>query len=116
MIDIEQKKKDYDNLSDKGKKFYADRNIDFLETPTDLNKMVDEHRNELVLNYFEVVRLVDVIDGDDDYYWVFENSFSEKILSSCVGGFFILKDSLSEKDYSELVRVWNLNHIVNKAL
>jgi len=74
------------------------------------NELVEKHRNELVLDWYEVVRLIDVIDGgDNDYYWCYENS-KEKYQSSCVGSFTVLKGNLPDRKYNELVRVWNLNN------
>jgi hypothetical protein len=83
-----------------------------------LNKLKEElepYRNTLVLNYFEVYRLVDVIDGEDDYYWVFDTMRRGIIHSTCVGGWIPLKGTLDDKKYQELVRIWNLNN-VEKAI
>jgi hypothetical protein len=52
---------------------------------------------------------VDVIDGEDDYYWVLD-THKGIVHSSCVGGWIPLKGKLDPKDYRELVRVWNLNN------
>ena len=54
--------------------------------------------------------LVDVIDGEDDYYWVYD---SRKGIyhSSCVGGWTPLKGFIKQEDYDRMVRIWNLNNI-----
>ena len=70
---------------------------------------LEPYKNTLVLNRFEVVRLVDVIDGEKDYYWVLD-TWKQVIHSSCVIGWIPLKANLPFEDYNELVRVWNLNH------
>jgi hypothetical protein len=81
----------------------------------ELKKELEPYRNTLVLDYFKIVRLVDVVDGDDDYYWVLDDSGRGIYWSSCVGGWIPLKGRLKNKDYKELVRVWNLNN-VEKAI
>lgn len=81
-----------------------------MTTLASLQEELAPYRNTLVLNYFEVVRLVDVIDEEDDYYWVLD-SHKGIVYSSCVGGWIPLKGKLDTKDYAELVRVWNLNNI-----
>lgn len=74
-----------------------------------LKKELEPYQNTLVLNGFEVVKLVDIMDGEDDYYWVLD-TWKQVIHSSCVIGWMPLKGVLSDKNYDELVRVWNLNH------
>lgn len=71
-----------------------------------IQKVLD-HRNELVLDWHKVVRLVDVMEDPDDYYWIFEEFGGKKYYSSCVGKFFILKGNLP--DYQDLVNQWNMN-------
>jgi hypothetical protein len=81
----------------------------------ELRKELEPYRNTLVLDYFDVVRLVDVVDGEDDYYWVYDDTKRGVHWSSCVGGWKPLKGVLKDEDYNELVRVWNLNN-VEKAI
>jgi len=76
---------------------------------SELKAELEPFRNTLVLEYFNVVRLVDVIESKDDYYWVYDGD-KGLILSSCVGGWFPLKGFIRQEDYDRLVRVWNLNH------
>lgn len=73
-----------------------------------LQKESKPHFNTLVLFGFEVYQLLDVIDGNDDLYYV-THSNRGIIHHSCVLGFVPLKGRLKPKDYKELVRVWNMN-------
>ena len=81
-----------------------------MATLEELQQELEPYKNTLVLSYFKVVRLVDVIDGDYDYYWVYD---TEKgiVHHSCVGGWTPLKGHIQNEDYKRLVSVWNLNHI-----
>jgi hypothetical protein len=81
-----------------------------MTTLEDLKKELEPYCNTLVLDYFEVVRLVDVIDGEDDYYWVYDTK-KGIVHSSCVGGWIPLKGKIEDENYDRLVRVWNLNNI-----
>lgn len=84
-------------------------------TLEDLKAEVEPYKNTLVIDDFDtVVRLVDVIDGDDDYYWVYE-SRNRIYYSSCVGGWIPLKGFIEQEKYDRMVRIWNLNNI-NKAV
>lgn len=84
-------------------------------TLEDLKTEVEPYKNTLVIDDFDtVVRLVDVIDGDDDYYWVYE-SRNRIYYSSCVGGWIPLKGFIEQEKYDRMVRIWNLNNI-NKAV
>lgn len=68
---------------------------------------LSDHRNELVLDFEKMVRLVDVEEDPDDFYWVFEKFGGKRYYSSCVGKFYVLKGILP--DYQELVNQWNMN-------
>lgn len=72
--------------------------------------MVEPYKNTLVLDYFSVVRLVDVIEEEDDNYWVYDTKKGITHVS-CVIEFITLKDKLDENDYKRLVYIWNLNNI-----
>lgn len=76
----------------------------------ELQDELEPQKNALVLDYFEVVRLVDVIDGKDDYYWVYDTG-KGIVHSSCVGRWTALKGALPDNEYKQLVNVWNLNNI-----
>lgn len=83
----------------------------------DLKSLQEEllpYKNTLVLDHHNVVKLVDVIDGEEDYYWVYD-THKGFIHSSCVIGWIPLKGVLPEKDYDYILRIWNLNN-VEKAI
>ena len=75
---------------------------------TQLSIFVDKHQGELVLNYFEVVRLDDLVDIPDDYYFRVSGQEGNTLLS-CVGRVFLLKNNLDKESYDEIERVFNLN-------
>ena len=80
-----------------------------------LKQELEPYKNTLVIDVFEdVVRLVDVIDGDDDYYWVYDSREGVRH-SSCVGSWIPLKGFIKEEDYNRMVHIWNLNN-VDKAV
>ena len=82
-----------------------------MTTLADLKAELEPFRNTLVIDDFDkVVRLVDVIDGEDDYYWVYD---SRKGIyhASCVGGWIPLKGFVEQEKYDRMVRIWNLNNI-----
>jgi hypothetical protein len=78
------------------------------EKHPDIFKFYQKHKNELVLNLFDVVRLVGLEMDDWDYYWVF-NSRREIFWSSCVGSFIPLKNSMKDKDYRYLDQIFKMN-------
>ena len=82
-----------------------------MATLIELKKELEPYKNTLVLDFFNVVRLVDVVDGQDDYYWVYDTPNGLK-QSSCVTGWIPLKDRLNNDEYNRLVKVWNYNNIV----
>ncbi len=86
------------------------------ETFAKLKAEVEPYKNTLVLDGFdEVARLIDVIDGEWDFYYVVENNKRGIIHHSCVGTFIPLKGFIEQEKYDRLVHVWNLNH-VEKAI
>lgn len=82
-----------------------------MATLKELQDELEHHKNTLVLNFFEVVRLVDVKEDEDDFYWVYDTG-KEIVWSSCVNNFIQLKGKLNYAAYNDLVRVWNLNNDV----
>jgi hypothetical protein len=73
-------------------------------------KELEPYKNTLVIHFFKVVRLVDVIETEQDYYWVFD-SFEGIYHESCVGGWTPLKGFIDDKDYERMVKIWNRNNI-----
>ena len=79
------------------------------------NHEIELHKNELVIDSYHIVRLVDVVDGALDYYWVYDKWIgmmnSKLYESSCVCRHTLLKGFLPDDEYNELVRVWNINQV-----
>lgn len=76
----------------------------------DLKSLQEEllpYKDTLVLYHFKIVKLVDVIDGEDDYYWVYDTKHGI-IHSSCVIGWIPLKGVLPDNNYNHILRIWNL--------
>lgn len=76
------------------------------------NLIIEEFENsrgDFVIDWGKVKRLVGVVDDKEDYYWAYFNG-REITLSSCVGGFTVLKNKIDDKDYKEFIRLAKLNH------
>ena len=85
-----------------------------LKLVKELNSEIVLHKHELVIDDYKIVRLDDVIDDDDDFYWYY-TSCTESYLASCVCQHTLLKEFIPDNEYTELVRVWNLNNL-DKAI
>jgi hypothetical protein len=84
-------------------------------TLKELKEEVEPYKNTLVIDIFEnIVRLVDVVEFDDDYYWVFDTPKGLRH-SSCVVGWIPLKGYIEQENYDRMVRIWNLNN-TNQAI
>lgn len=91
-----------------------DKNMGFATIEL-LNEKLEPFNGTLVIgDFFKIVRLSGVIDGGDDYYWIYDTP-KGIVHSSCVGSWIPLKGFISDDSYNRLVEVWNLNNI-NKAL
>lgn len=87
-----------------------------MATFNQLKKEVEPYRNTLVITELNsVARLVDVEDGEGDFYWVFDDNKNGIHYISCVSGWIPLKDYIEDTKYNRLVRIWNLNH-THKAI
>lgn len=76
----------------------------------ELKKEVEPYRNTLVLDRCgELVRLVDVVDGKDDFYWIYDKK-EGPYMSSCVIDWIPLKGFIPDDKYEGLVFIWNLNN------
>ena len=70
----------------------------------------EEFKGQIVItDSHDTQRLIAIVDGHDDYYWVYYNG-RKLSLHSCVGGFIPLKGKIDEKHYNNLVRLAKLNH------
>lgn len=62
-----------------------------MATLSELQTELKPYQGTLVIDDFhKVVRLVDVIDAEDDYYWVYDDHHGI-YHASCVGGWIPLK-------------------------
>lgn len=83
-----------------------------MATLENLKEEMAPHYNTLVLDGFDVVRLVNVVDEELDFYWVYDTPKGVRYSSCCVG-YIPLKDNLKHEDYNRLLRLWNLNNEIN---
>ena len=70
---------------------------------------IEAHRGELVLDFWSVVRLEEIVDGEDDLYYVYRPLRKEIYYSTCVGGPILLKGSISDKEYKQLEGMFLVN-------
>ena len=71
---------------------------------------VEPFLGQLVLDNYDVVLLQGTSKDQWDYYHVFVHFKGRVVHSTSVGIFYPLKGVLPDKQYNELVRVWNLNN------
>lgn len=81
----------------------------------DLNILIKQYRkyfNTLVIDInHKVVRLVDIVELDDDIYWkVDDNGIIEYISILC--DIIELKGHIPDMKYEQLIHIWNLNNII----
>ena len=72
-----------------------------------------KHKWELYINMFDIVELLDVIEWDDDYYYVLRWEDWEIFEASCVIALVGLKDKIDQVDYSRLQYWWQINVLDN---
>ena len=89
---------------------FLEKNRQEMTRLEQLRSELEPYKDTLVLDLFKVVRLVDVVEDEDDYYWVFDSE-NGIYHSSCVGMWSPLKGILNNNEYKRLVDIWNLNHI-----
>lgn len=79
---------------------------------TELDKIkaeIEPYINTLVIaDNYTVARLVGVVDGDLDYYWLYDG-VKGMFQESCCGGFTPLKGFIPNYEY--MVAIWNRNNI-----
>lgn len=73
-------------------------------------------QGELVISHNQVVVLKDVGEDEFDCYWIFEEWGGREIWSSCVGGWTALKGFIPDKDYKQMVDLWEYNRPYWKSL
>lgn len=95
--------------------------LNFLNSIKMRNQLIIDRKHQLVIDNFKIVRLDDVEDGGDDYYWVYnrwvgmkgmDEQQTGKYQASCVGEFTPLKGIIPDDDYYRMVHIWNLNNYV----
>ena len=67
---------------------------------------------DLYLNMFDVVELVDIEVGDDDYYFKVRWSDWDIFDISCVVGLIKLRDMISVSDYVKLI-YWREKNVLD---
>ena len=130
MIDIKKLEKRLEEISktDNGEpfnKFIPETRTEMLMTSIEnckeRNLQIELHKGELVIDHNKIVRLNDVIDGEDDYYWSYnawvglKGLYEEKdgiYLASCVVGHILLKGFIPDDEYNRIVYQWNLNNFI----
>ena len=90
---------------------HGDPNIEIQMEKEFLEKLKEDikgDKDNLVLKHFDVVRLLDVVFDDDDYYYIFKTQRGI-VYSSILVSYIPLKGKIEDKDYNELERLWKLN-------
>ncbi len=80
---------------------------------TIFEKFIKEYKsyyNTLVILDFEVVLFLEIIEEEDDYYYVYIDKSGNRRYCTCVLEIYRLKNVIPDKQYNEMVRVWNLNY------
>jgi hypothetical protein len=77
-------------------------------------KRCKKYKGQLVLNCFEVERLLGFAKDEMDYYYVTYNLRTGKTWHSFVGDFIPLKSRLPKKKYDYLLSVFKLNENIRK--
>jgi hypothetical protein len=81
-----------------------------MTTLESLKQELEPYKDTLVIDeLWTVAKLIDVIDGDDDYYWVLISPKRGKYHATCVGKWIPLKGKIDDEDYERLERIWKLN-------
>lgn len=80
-------------------------------TIVDLQKELMPYKNTLVINeWLEIVKLIDVVEKEDDFYWVYETCNHKIVYDTCCGGWIPLKGQLNDKNYEKILNEWNNNY------
>jgi len=78
-------------------------------TSNQYKEFIEAHKFELMLDMFEVVKLIGYSEDQNDCYYVVYSLKRGEVHSSCVGKLIPLKDVIPENDYKYLMRVFDLN-------
>lgn len=80
-------------------------------TYQEFQKEIEPHIGQLVLHFYDVVLLLGASEDQWDYYYVLVHEGGKEVHATVVSSYYPLKGVLPDKQYNELVRVWNLNHV-----
>lgn len=72
-----------------------------------LNKF-EELKGQHILASDTVYRLIGLLDGSDDYYWILYDGRNISY-TTCLQRLMRLKDRLLDEDYNEILRIAKLN-------
>lgn len=70
---------------------------------------IEKHRGEIMLDMFDIVRLEEIVDGEDDFYYVYRKVYKGVHYSSYVGSPILLKGQISDKEYKFLEEIFFRN-------
>ena len=73
-------------------------------------QLIESIKDTLVLHDFDVVRLTDVVEGIDDFYWLLRNPITGDYRASCALKLIPLKEKISDEEYEYLEFMWKLNY------
>jgi len=75
----------------------------------ELKAKMEPFKNTLVIEFLSIARFVEVIECEDDHYFLFDTGSGRRQVS-CLIDFVPLKGQLPDKDYESLVCYWNHNN------
>jgi hypothetical protein len=76
----------------------------------DFNDISKLYKNTLVIHCLDIVKLIDIEEDEQDYYFVYETLKKGKFSSSIIIDFIPLIDSLPKDDYESIQSMWDLNY------
>ena len=72
-------------------------------------KRIKPALGEIVLDGFDIVRLVGLAEDERDFYYIYIVPHMGYVFSSCVGGYVRLKGFIDDKDYERESSIFDLN-------
>jgi len=90
------------------------RNLESLDESQDKQKkeimdFIRLHEGELVLDFFEVVRLIGFAEDEDDYYYIVNDTKRGEVWESCCMLLIPLKRVLPDEHYERLDNTFKYN-------
>jgi len=73
-----------------------------------IQKEFEKHKGEFVISHGKVYRLIGIVDGVDDYYWLFHDR-RRIFQATCVGYFTPLYGLIDDRHYNDMINSarWN---------